>query len=204
MDNRPTSRSCKGHAGKTAWNRRNRERVPRWKAPRVRRMACFFAEARRKRPLGRARGESRVARRRASRKQARRARSFGSEPRWSRKRSLAIEASSGLPDATRTLLVTEGIADRERRLLQPAGPRAHDRRCLGNVGLGSAPSRREKSRRGGARHGESRDHGPLIHETPAGSPRKRRVHPETAPGEGNLTTARVTSRSMERGFGPSS
>jgi len=55
-------------------------------------------------------------------------------------------------------------------------------------------SAREIAAQAESSHGESRGHGPLIHETPAGSPRKRRHHLETASGEGNFTTARVTSR----------
>jgi len=59
--------------------------------------------------------------------------------------------------------------------------------------LGSAPLRREKSRR--TAPGSAKADVPAPDpQTPAGSPRKGRLHPETTSGEGNFTAARVTSR----------
>lgn len=200
MENRPTSRSRKGHAGKTEWKPAEPRAGPTMEGTSG--AADGVISSRKHAGSGPRAGS------------AAQAVSLGGEPRESRLAGQGASAPSpgGLVKGLRRrgfvrLAGRDSNAprDRERRLLQPTGPRDHDRRCLGNVGLGSAlSSTREIAAQDGARHGESRDHGPLIHGTPAGSLRKRRDHLETASGEGNFTAARVTSRIMESGFGRSS
>jgi hypothetical protein len=118
--------------------------VPRWKAPWVQPTALFFAEERSKRPsaggpaqAGPSGGELRESRLAGSGASA-------PKPRWARKR---IMGARGFVSAHPGARLERQTHDRKRRPLQPAGPRAHDTRCQRHVGLGSAPLRREKSRR---------------------------------------------------------
>lgn len=111
------------------------------------------------------------------------------------KGSRAHEASFGQLRLVRTRLVA--TRDRERRPIQPAGPRAHDTRCQGRCWIGVCPAPAREIAAGGARVGESRCLGPLVRKPLLESLRKGRFHPETTSGEGNFTATRVTSRYCE-------
>jgi hypothetical protein len=199
VEKRPTSRSRPwvraGHAARSPLSRR--VEVSRWKAPWVQPRALFFAEERSKRPS--AGGPAQAG-------------PSGGELRESRLagRGASAPSSGGLVKAHGRTRLRSGLSgsrlddhhDGNAGLFSRWNHERTTEGVRGRLESGSAPLRREKSRRDGARRGESQATEPLIDKAPATPPRRRRTYPETTSGEGNLTTARVTSRHVRSGLRP--
>jgi hypothetical protein len=147
--------------------------------------------------LGRRPCASGSLRRRASRKQARWVRGFGSDSGGLVKGSRAHEASFRLTPKRDSI----DLRERKRRPLSAGGTTStrHEVSEVRWIGVCPAPAREIAAGwRSARRKPGDRAPGPQASAT---SPRKRRSYPETTSGEGNLAAARVTSRHREAGFG---